>query len=81
MKKRFEAGSAEAGTAMTAAVNHSAQRSAGENRISSAPADDMPNSETIEAMQEAQRMRADSSIGKTYADADQMMQELLADKA
>lgn len=36
-----------------------------------------PNSETIEAIEEVQRMKADPSIGKTYTDVDEMMKELL----
>lgn len=36
-----------------------------------------PNAETIAAIEEVQRMKADPSLGKTYADVDEMMQELL----
>ena len=36
-----------------------------------------PNSETIEAIEEVQRMKADPSIGKTYTNVDEMMKELL----
>ena len=38
-----------------------------------------PNAETIEAIQEVQRMKGNPNLGKTYTDADQMMKELLAD--
>lgn len=36
-----------------------------------------PNAETIEAIEEVQRMKTDPSIGKTYANVDEMMKELL----
>ena len=38
-----------------------------------------PNAETIEAIEEVQKMKADPSIGKTYSDVDEMMKELLLD--
>lgn len=37
----------------------------------------MPNAETVEAMREVQQMKADPSLGKTYNNVDQMMEELL----
>ncbi len=37
----------------------------------------MPNAETVEAMLEVQQMKADPSLGKTYNNVDQMMEELL----
>ncbi len=39
----------------------------------------MPNAETVEAMREVQQMKADPSLGKTYNNVDQMMEELLSD--
>lgn len=36
-----------------------------------------PNAETIQAIEEVQRMKADHSIGKTYANVDEMIKELL----
>ena len=41
--------------------------------------EDIPNPETVEAVREVKRMRADRNLGKTYTDVDQMMEELLAD--
>jgi len=38
-----------------------------------------PNAETLEALEEAERMEKDPSIGKTYTDVDKMFSELLAD--
>ena len=37
----------------------------------------IPNVETIEAIEEVQRMKADPLLGKTYTDVDEMMKELL----
>ena len=37
------------------------------------------NAETVEAIKEVKRMKADPSLGKTYSNVDQMMEELLAD--
>ena len=39
---------------------------------------DTPNAETVEAIRELQKMKADPSIGKTYTDVDAMMKALLA---
>lgn len=39
----------------------------------------VPNAETIEAIKEVRQMKADPSLGKTYSDVDQMMEEMLAD--
>ncbi len=36
-----------------------------------------PNPETIEAIEEVQRMKADPTIGKTYDSVDDMMRDLL----
>lgn len=40
---------------------------------------DVPNAETVEAIREVKKMKADPSFGKTYSDVDQMMEDLLAD--
>ena len=40
---------------------------------------DEPNAETVEAIKEVKRMKANPSLGKTYSNVDQMMEELLAD--
>ena len=38
---------------------------------------DIPNAETLEAMAEVARMKADPSLGKTYTDVDTMMDDIL----
>ncbi len=40
---------------------------------------DEPNTETVEAIKEVMKMKADPDLGKTYSNVDQMMEELLAD--
>ena len=68
----------ELGLDMTTAINvflRQAIRSKGfpfEVRLSE------PNAETIEALEEVKAMKEDPSRGKSYADVDEMMSELLA---
>ena len=38
---------------------------------------EIPNIETIAAIEEVQKMKADSTIGKTYDNVDEMMRDLL----
>lgn len=37
----------------------------------------IPNAETIDAIEEVKRMKADPTLGKTYDDVDEMMRDLL----
>ena len=79
LKRQFEAFCADIGMAMTTAFNVFAKKAVRENRIPFEISGDVPNAETIEAIQEVKKMKADPSLGKTYTDVDQMMEELLAD--
>ena len=38
---------------------------------------EIPNSETIAAIEEVQKMKSDPTIGKTYNNVDEMMRDLL----
>ena len=38
---------------------------------------EIPNSETIDAIEEVQKMKSDPTIGKTYNNVDEMMRDLL----
>ena len=38
---------------------------------------DIPNAETIAAIEEVQKMKSDHTIGKTYSNVDEMMRDLL----
>ena len=39
---------------------------------------DVPNAETLAAIEEVRQMRKNPSVGKAYTDVDEMMKELLA---
>ncbi len=60
-------------------INVFLRKVAREHRIPFELSADVPNAETVEAIQEVKRMKADPGLGKTYTDVDQMMEELLAD--
>lgn len=38
---------------------------------------EIPNAETIQAIEEVEKMKADPTIGKAYINVDEMMKELL----
>ena len=67
------------GLSMSTAINVFLRKVAREQRIPFELSADVPNAETIAAIQEVKRLKADPSLGKTYTDVDQMMEELLAD--
>ena len=77
LKRQFEAFCADMGMTMTTAINVFARKAVRENRIPFEISGDVPNTETIEAIQKVKKMKADPRIGKTYSDVDQMMEELL----
>ncbi len=79
LKRQFEAFCADMGMTMTTAFNIFAKKAVREYRIPFEIGGENPNAETIEALEEVKRMKADRSIGKTYSDVDQMMEELLSD--
>lgn len=79
LKRQFEAFCSDMGLTMTTAFNIFARKTVREYRIPFEIGGEAPNAETIEAIQEVKRMKADPSLGKTYSDVDQMMEELLAD--
>ncbi len=64
---------------VTTAINIFARKVVRENRIPFEISGDVPNKETVEAIQEVKRMKANPNLGKTYSNVDQMMEELLAD--
>ena len=79
LKQQFETFCSDVGMTMTTAFNLFAKKVVHENRISFEISGDIPNSETVEAIAEVQRMKADPTIGRTYSDVDQMMEDLLSD--
>ena len=78
-KRQFEAFCADMGMTMTTAFNVFAKKAVREYRIPFEIGGDVPNADTREAIREVQRMKADPSLGKTYTDVDQMVEELLSD--
>ena len=69
-------------TDLTVSIDRNLKASGGElfmGRIQFEMAHDTPNAETLEALEEVERMKKDPSLGKAYTDVDQMMSELLAD--
>ena len=79
LKRQFEAFCSDMGMTMTTAFNIFAKKVVRENRIPFEISGDTPNRETIEAIKEVKQMKANPNLGKTYSNADQMMEELLSD--
>ena len=79
LKRRFEQFCEDVGMSMTTAFTIYAKKVVNEDRIPFDIGREIPNEETLAAIDEVRRMKADPSLGKTYTDVDQMMEELLAD--
>lgn len=79
LKRQFEAFCADMGMTMSTAFNVFAKKTVREYRIPFEIGAEIPNAETTEAVQEVRRMKADPTLGKTYSDVDDMMEELLSD--
>ena len=79
LKKQFETFCNDVGMSMTTAFTIFAKKAVREYRIPFEIGGERPNAETLEAIAEVQKMKADPSLGKTYTDVDQMLDELLAD--
>lgn len=75
LKRQFEAFCSDMGMTMTTAFNVFARKAVREYRIPFEISGDVPNAETVEAIQEVKRMKADPDLGKTYSDVEQMMEE------
>ncbi len=78
LKQRFEEFCNDMGMTMTTAFNVFAKKVVREYRIPFEIGAEKPNAETREAIEEVRRMKADSTLGKTYTDVDVMMKELLS---
>ena len=79
LKKKADKLFSELGMSMSTAMNIFLRQSIRYGGIPFDVRSDVPNAETVEAIREVQRMKADPTIGKTYSDVDQMMKELLSD--
>lgn len=78
LKKQAEQLFSDLGMNMTTAFNIFLRQAVRQQRIPFDIALEVPNPETIAAMEEAERISRDPSV-KGYTDIDQMMKELLAD--
>lgn len=65
------------GMDMTTFFTLAAKQAVREQRIPFEISREVSNKETIEAIEGVKRMKQDSSLGKTYTDVDEMMEELL----
>lgn len=78
LKRQAEQLFSDLGMNMTTAFNIFLRQAVRQQRIPFDIALEVPNPETIAAMEEAERISRDPSV-KGYTDVDQMMKELLAD--
>ena len=77
LKKQAENLFDDLGMNMTTALNVFLRQAVREQRIPFAVSRDVPNAETLEALDEVRRMKAEPAAGKTYADVGTMMKALL----
>ena len=75
LKRQFENFCSDMGMTMTTAFNIFAKKAVREYRIPFEIGAEIPNAETVEAMNEVKRMKADPTRGKTYTDVDEMMRD------
>lgn len=78
LKRRFEQFCEDVGMSMTTAFTIYAKKVVNENRIPFDIGREIPNEETLAAIDEVRRMKADPSLGKSYTDAREMVRDLLA---
>ena len=82
LKERFAAFCEDAGMSVTTAYTVFAKKVVRENRIPFEISTEIPNVETLEAIEEVRRMKEDPSLGKTYkietpADVHDMIEDML----
>ena len=78
LKREFDELCQDLGLTMTTAFTVFAKTAVRRQRIPFEISREVPNAETISAIEEVQAMKKDPSLGKAYADVDSMMKELLA---
>jgi len=78
LKREFDNLCHELGLTMTTAFTVFAKTAVRWQGIPFEIAKNIPNTETITAIEEVQAMKKDPSLGKAYTDVDAMMKELLA---
>jgi DNA-damage-inducible protein J len=78
LKRDFDGLCNDLGLTMTAAFNVFAKTMVRQQRIPFEVSMNVPNADTIAALEEVEQMKKNPSLGKAYTDVDQMMKELLA---
>jgi len=78
LKREFDSLCQDLGLTMTTAFTVFAKTVVRRQRIPFEIAKDIPNAETIAAIEEVKAMKKKPSLGKGYKDVDTMMKELLA---
>jgi len=78
LKRDFNSLCNDLGLTMTAAFNVFAKTMVRQQRIPFEISMDVPNADTIAALEEVEQMKKNPALGKAYTDVDQMMKELLA---
>lgn len=77
LKKQAEELFGDFGMNMTTAYTLFLKQAVREQRIPFAVSRNVPNAETIEAIEEGRAMLTNPALGKSYTDIDEMMRELL----
>ncbi len=78
LKDQFEKFCSDMGMTMTVAFNIFARTVVREYRIPFEIGAEKPNRETLEALDEVKKMKANPDFGKKYSDADEMVKDLLS---
>lgn len=76
LKKDFDALCTDLGLTMTTAFNVFAKTMVRQQKIPFEVSMNVPNAETIAALEEVEQMKKNPELGKSYTDVDQMMKEL-----
>jgi len=77
LKRDFDGLCNDLGLTMTAAFNVFAKTMVRQQRIPFEISMDVPNADTIAALEEVELVKKNPALGKAYTDVDQMMKELL----
>ena len=78
LKKDFDSLCSDLGLTMTTAFNVFAKTMVRQRKVPFEIAMDIPNADTIAALDEVEQMKQNLSLSKGYTDVDQMIKELLA---
>lgn len=77
LKKQAEDLFEDLGMNMTTAFNVFLRQAVREQRIPFSISRDIPNAQTLEALEEVRQMKKNPQLGKAYTNVDEMFEELL----